>query len=348
MITKFFTNAREIECDGVGDGKNVYIGAIVEHIENAGVHSGDATMCIPAPTLSYRMWEKIQNITTKIALALEVHGPFNIQYLVKDGGIYVIEMNLRSSRSMPYVSKTIGVNLIKLAAHVIMGGTIPEELIEHSNPPFVSIKVPQFSFMRLEGADPILSVEMMSTGEVACIGDDIPDALIKSMLAADYKIPLQAGNILITVAGEELKIAVVPLALRLQQMGYKIFATPHTADHLIENGVNTIILNKVSEPNKKPNIIDYILKRDLKMVINIPMPSKGATDVQAYEDEYLIRRKTVEFGIPIITNLQLAETLVDALEELREEGIVDFESYHEKVKIASLNEYLEEIKKIYW
>jgi carbamoyl-phosphate synthase large subunit len=240
--------------------------------------------------------------------------------------------------------------MIKLAAHVILGGTIPEEILEHANPPFVSMKVPQFSFMRLEGADPILGVEMMSTGEVACFGEDIPDAFTKAMFAAEYKIPLSSGNILITVAGPQLKQAVVPVAKRLEKLGFKIFATQHTADILIENKINAIILNKVSEPQKKPNILDYILKRELKMVINIPMPSRGATENQAYEDEYLIRRKTVEFGIPIITNLQLAETYTDAIEELREEGIVDNKSYHEKVKIFSLHEYLDDIpqKKKYW
>lgn len=349
VITKFFTDAREIECDGVGDGQNVFVAAIVEHIENAGIHSGDATMCIPAPTLQYRMWERIQQVTTRIALALEVKGPFNIQYLVKEGQIYVIEMNLRSSRSMPYVSKTIGVNLIKLAAHVIMGGTIPTDLITHGNPPYVTIKVPQFSFMRLEGADPILSVDMMSTGEVACIGENVPDALIKSMIAAEYKIPLEPGNILITVAGEELKKAIIPLAKRLDQLKFKIFATQHTAAMLTENGIPTTVLYKVSEPTKKPNIMDYVLKRELKMVINIPLPSKGASDVQIYEDEYAIRRKAVEFQIPILTNLQLAEAIIDALEDLRDNQITDIKSYHEKVVIKSLNEYMAiDWKKHYW
>ncbi len=345
VITKFFTGAREVECDGVGDGENVFIGAVVEHIENAGVHSGDATMSIPAPTVKHKIWERIQHITRKIALALQVKGPFNIQYLVKHDEIYVIEMNLRSSRSMPYVSKTIGVNLIKLAAHVIMGGKIPQELLKHGMPPYDAIKVPQFSFMRLEGADPILSVEMMSTGEVACIGEDFPDALVKSLMAADFEVPLDMGNILITVAGK-LQKKLVPIAKKLDNMGAKIFATEHTADVFKDADIDTTVLHKVSEKDKKPNIMDYILDRDMDLVINIPLAAK---DSQVYEDEYLIRRKAVEFNIPVVTNLQLATELVYALSELREKGIVDLDSYHENISIKDLEGYhkLNEFKR-YW
>jgi carbamoyl-phosphate synthase large subunit len=348
VISKFFTNAREIECDGVGDGTDVFVAAVVEHIENAGVHSGDATMSIPAPTLKYKIWERITKLTQQIAKALDVRGPFNIQYLVKDDEIYVIEMNLRSSRSMPYASKAVGVNIIKLAAHVIMGGKIPQDLLRRAPPPYVLIKAPMFSFMRLEGADPILGVEMMSTGEVACIGEDIPDALIKSMLAAEYNIPLDTGNVLFTVAGDQLKQAIIPMAKKLHLMGYKIFATTHTAQVLTDNGVPTTSLHKVREPEKSPNILEYILKRKLSMVINIPVPSNDPNNQHIYEDEYVIRRKAVEFNIPVITNIQLADALIDALFELRKDGIVDKKTYHEKVKIASLDEYHKRLKINYW
>jgi carbamoyl-phosphate synthase large subunit len=355
VITKFMMDAREIECDGVSDKKNVFIGAVVEHIENAGIHSGDATMGIPAPTLQFKMWERVQKITRKIALALNVVGPFNIQYLIKNEEIFVIEMNLRSSRSMPYVSKTVGVNLIKLAAHVIMGGEIPIELIDRGLPPYVCIKAPMFSFMRLEGADPILGVEMMSTGEVACIGNDFTDAFIKSLIAAELRVPFEKGNILISVAGAELKQKIIPVAKKLQQMEYSIFATPHTADILNKNGVKCLVLHKVSEPEKKPNIKDFILDRKLQMVINLPVPSQhSVTEVdqakvdQILEDEYLIRRKAVEFNIPVITNIQVAETIVDAIQDLREEGVFDMKSYYENVKIGSLNDYHARLKDVYW
>jgi carbamoyl-phosphate synthase large subunit len=365
VLTKFMKDAREIECDGVCDKKNVFIGSVVEHIENAGVHSGDASMGIPAPTLKFKIWERVQKITRRIALALNVLGPFNIQYLCKDDEIFVIEMNLRSSRSMPYVSKTVGINLIKLAASVIMGGEIPESLLNRAIPPYVCIKAPMFSFMRLEGADPILGVEMMSTGEVACIGKDFTDAFIKSLIGAELKVPFENGNILISVAGQELKLKIVPVALKLQRMGYKIFATQHTADILTQNGVNTLVLHKVSEENMKPNIKDYILERKLQMVINLPVPSQHSVidnncspntpktqekEIlnQVLEDEYLIRRKAVEFNIPVITNIQVAESIVDAIQDLRDEGIFNLHSYYDKATIASLKEYHAKLKEIYW
>ncbi|MHA1857111.1 MAG: carbamoyl-phosphate synthase (glutamine-hydrolyzing) large subunit [Promethearchaeota archaeon] len=348
VITKFYEDAREIECDGVADGKNVFIAAVVEHIENAGVHSGDAIMAIPAPSLPFKLWEKIQNISRKIALAMEIQGPFNIQFLVRKEKIYVIEMNLRSSRSMPFVSKTIGINLIKLSASAIMGGEIPRSLLKHSIPPYDCIKVPQFSFMRLDGADPILGVEMMSTGEVACIGEEFPDSLIKSMMAAEFKVPIEKGNILITVAGTELKKKIIPIAKKLENLGHKIFATPHTADIFMENGINVEILNKVSDFRIKPNIMDYILKRNLDLVINIPFTSKNLINNQILEDEYLIRRKSLEFNIPVITNLQLAETLIEALEDLHEKGIYNLKAYYKKVITRSLNEYHQMLGTFYW
>ncbi|MBN2157017.1 MAG: carbamoyl-phosphate synthase (glutamine-hydrolyzing) large subunit [Candidatus Lokiarchaeota archaeon] len=347
VITKFYSDAREIECDGVGDGENVFIAAVVEHIENAGVHSGDATMCLPAPSLPFKMWEKIQNITKRIALAMNVKGPFNIQFLVRGPKIYVIEMNLRSSRSMPFVSKSIGINIIKLAAKVIMGGNIPHELLKHSIPPYDVIKVPQFSFMRLDGADPILSVEMVSTGEVACVGENFPDALIKSMIAAEFNVPIEAGNILITVAGQDLKQAIIPSAKRLQQLGHKIYATRHTADVLISNGINAEILHKVREPEKKPNIMDSILNRELSLVINIPQAHNNPENSYITEDEYMIRRKAVEFNIPVITNIQMLESLVEALTDLYDRGIKSVSEYYKNVSVKSLHDYNQYVN-TYW
>ena len=348
VITKFFTDAREIECDGVSDGENVFIGAIVEHIENAGVHSGDATMSAPAPTLQYRMWEKIQQLTERIALALDVIGPFNIQYLVSKNKIYVIEMNLRSSRSMPYVSIYRGVNLIKLAADTLLGEKIKPHLLTLPAGRYACVKVPQFSFVRLEGSDPVLGVEMMSTGEVACIGDNIPDALIKSLIAAEFKIPIEKGNILLTVAGDELKQMIVPMAKKLFEMGYKIYATNKTALVLRENGIDTTILHKIREPESKPNLLDYIKERKIDLVVNIPIPKKIVKNELVLNDEYKLRRKAIEFGIPILTNLQLAEALVDALEDLKLNEISTLKEYIQETSILSLNEYYEQLKEVYW
>jgi carbamoyl-phosphate synthase large subunit len=200
VISKFIENAKEVEVDGVYDGDDNIIGAIIEHVENAGVHSGDATMGIPSLTLDSDVLRTIQDYTHKIVEALNIRGPYNIQYLVKDGLTYVIECNLRASRSMPYVSKTRGVNMIELATLAMLGKKftdvgftgLPE--ITH-----VGVKVPQFSFMRLSGADPVLGVEMLSTGEVACLGENFTDALSKAMQSAEFKMPPNQGSVLITV-----------------------------------------------------------------------------------------------------------------------------------------------------
>jgi carbamoyl-phosphate synthase large subunit len=188
----------------------------------------------------------------------------------------------------------------------------------------------------------------MSTGEVACIGEDFPDALIKSMMAAEFKVPIECGNILITVAGLKLKQAITPYAIRLEKLGFKIFATPHTADAFMDKGIDVGILNKVSQEEIKPNIIDYILNRDLNLVINIPLVSNNSNNNQILEDEYLIRRKAIEFNIPVITNIQLVEALVEAIEDLHDAGITSMQKYHESVSIKSLNEYHEYLNEKYW
>ena len=273
VITKFFTNSREVECDGVCDGENVFIGAIIEHIENAGIHSGDATMTIPPQTLSDNVINTLEKYTKKIALALKINGPFNIQYLVKNEQVYVIECNLRSSRSMPYVSKTRGINLMRLAAEVLMGNKIPEKLMNLPLGNYVAVKSPMFSFMRLDNADPVLGVEMASTGEVACIGDDFPDALLKALEAAEVYIPINGGNVLISVGGEELKKQVIPLAKKLREMGYTIFATEDTARVLKENGVYAVRLYKVHEADQEPNIMHCLQEGNIHMFINNPTPT---------------------------------------------------------------------------
>jgi len=339
VITKFFTNAREVECDGVCDGENVLIGAIVEHIENAGVHSGDANMAIPPQTLSNKIIEIIEQYTKKIAIALKIHGPFNIQYLVKNEEVFVIECNLRSSRSMPYVSKTRGINLMRLAAEVIMGNSIPNDLKDLPYGSFVSIKAPMFSFMRLDKADPILGVEMASTGEVACMGENFPEALIKALEATEQIIPVEGGNILISVGGEELKIQVIPLAKKIKELGFTIFATEDTKKALNTNGIEAVRLYKVHEYGMEPNIMSCLQNGRIDMVINIPLPTTVEDKFKTImEDEYKIRRMAVDFNIPVIINLQLAEAIINAIEIMR----------NEKIKIKSLNDYHDSLKYIYW
>jgi carbamoyl-phosphate synthase large subunit len=339
VITKFFTNAREVECDGVCDNEHVFIGAIVEHIENAGIHSGDATMAIPPQTISEKVIQKIRQYTNKIALALKIKGPFNIQYLVKNGDVYVIECNLRSSRSMPYVSKTRGINLMRLAAEVIMGEKIPSRIMDLPHGDFVSVKTPMFSFMRLDSADPILGVEMASTGEIACLGENFPEALVKAMEAAETHIPVEGGNILISVGGKELKQKVVPLAKKLVQLGFAIFATEDTAEVLKSNDIYAVKLYKVQEAEKVPNIKHCLQEGNIDMVINIPLPTTGEDKFKSImEDDYKIRRMAVDFNIPVIVDLKLAKAIIDAIEKVR----------LKKVSIKSLNDYHKNLKEIYW
>ncbi|MHA1671264.1 MAG: carbamoyl-phosphate synthase (glutamine-hydrolyzing) large subunit [Promethearchaeota archaeon] len=339
VITKFFTDAREVECDGVCDGENVLIGAIVEHIENAGVHSGDANMVIPPQTVSDYCIQKIEENTRRIALALKIRGPFNVQYLVKNGEVAVIECNLRSSRSMPYVSKTRGINLMRLAAEVFMGKKIPQRLLNAPYGNYVAVKAPMFSFMRLEKADPILSVEMSSTGEVACIDADFPGALMKSLEASELKIPVNGGNVLISVGGDELKNQVIPLAKKLKELEFTIFATEDTKKALNENGIEAVRLYKVHEYGMEPNIMQFLQDGHIDIVINIPLPTTIKEKFkQIMEDEYQIRRMAVDYNIPVIINLQLAKAVLDAIERIRMKDL----------EIKSLNEYHESLKEVYW
>jgi carbamoyl-phosphate synthase large subunit len=339
VMTKFFTDSREVECDGVCDGKNVLIGAIVEHIENAGVHSGDATMAIPPQTISKETCQQIEDYTKKIALALKIIGPFNVQFLVKNGKVYVIECNLRSSRSMPYVSKTKGINLMKLAAEVIMGNEIPERLLDLPYGNYVAVKAPMFSFMRLDNADPILGVEMNSTGEVAVIGEDLPDALLKALEATEQYIPIHEGNVLISVGGEDLKRKIIPLAKKLKDLDFTIFATEDTARTLKENGITAVRLYKVHEYGKEPNIMRCLQDGRIDMVINIPLPTtKEEKFRRIIKDEYEIRRMAVDYNIPVIINLQLAEAIIDAIDKVRTKELT----------VKSLDEYHENLDEIYW
>jgi carbamoyl-phosphate synthase large subunit len=332
VISKFMENAREFEVDGVSDGVDVLIGAIIEHVENAGVHSGDATMRIPAQTLTPEVQKTIECYTHKIVKALEIVGPYNLQYLVKDGVANVIECNLRASRSMPYVSKTRGINLIEIATQVMLGEKLKD--IGIAEPPpmrHVGVKVPQFSFMRLSGADPVLGVEMLSTGEVACLGESFTDALSKALNSADFKIPPAGGSVLVTVGGEELKKRVIPLAKELSTKGFKIYATEHTAEALNSAGVkNVSILHKVREPDRKPNIADYIREGKIDLVINIPASNTVACQEEILRDEYTIRRLAVEFNVPVLTNLELASALTSMLNQNDENALT----------IRSLNEYI--------
>ena len=317
VITKFMLNSLEAEVDGVCDGKHVVIGAIVEHIESAGVHSGDSMMCIPPWRLSNKIIETITDYTTKIATTFSIKGPFNLQFLINSDQVYVIELNIRASRSMPFVSKFVRMNLISLAARAVLGKSLPKIPKDrwrktHS----YGIKVPQFSFMQLEGADIILGVEMQSTGEAACFGDSFYDALSKGLTSVGYSLPKE-GTALITVGGAENKEKLLQTALLLKNLGYKIRATEHTAEFLSDKRIGNVdVVYKISEPERKPNIADLLYERKINFIVNVPSTSTLEKYVGMLYDEYQIRRKAVELGIPVLTTTELADSFAKTLEWL--------------------------------
>ncbi|MBI2133116.1 carbamoyl-phosphate synthase (glutamine-hydrolyzing) large subunit [Candidatus Woesearchaeota archaeon] len=311
VISKFMVNSKEIEIDAVARQGIIVSEAISEHVENAGVHSGDATMIFPAVRLYPETVEKVRRISSTVASSLNISGPFNIQFLAKDNEVMVIECNLRASRSFPFVSKVKMNNLIETATRAIVGADVDHEKPKEIR--YVGIKSPQFSFSRLLGADPVLSVEMASTGEVACLGSDVYDAFLKAILAAGFKMPRK--NILLSIGGDENKQKFIPYARKLVEKGYSIFATDNTSKMLDESDIANVLLHKIHE-GKSPNISEYLTNEKLDTVINIPSGSGNNTKRKA-RDGYIIRRAAADFGIPLITNIQLAMLLVDALCSLK-------------------------------
>ena len=323
VVSKFIEGAREVEVDAVCDGRDVLIGAIIEHVELAGTHSGDATMVIPPQTLSQSVIATIEDYTRKLARELRIQGPFNIQYLVKGGTVYVIELNLRASRSLPFTSKAAGVPLAKIAAKAILGKTLRElDSLKRTEVLHTSVKAPMFSFMRVKGADPILGVEMVSTGEVACMDYDFAGALAKALIASELAMPDPSKPVLITVKKEDRGRA-VDLSKRLHKLGYKILATKGTADAMREAGIPVEEVGKVSEAE---DIVERLKRREIGLVINTPKPTRWET----IDDSYVIRRTAVEFMIPVITRIEAAEALVRVLEE----GAL------ERLQVRSLNELI--------
>ena len=318
VISKFLQEAAEVEVDAVAGRNEVIIGSIIEHIDNAGIHSGDAMMCIPPWRLDRKTLENILDYSIRIGKALRVKGPFNIQYLIKDEEVLVIEANVRASRSMPFVSKFVRVNLINLAARAMIDKPLPEiaKDIWLRNTGF-AIKVPQFSFMQLEGADIVLSVEMQSTGEVACFGNSFYDALSKAYMAAGYSLPL-SGSALISVGGQKNKEKLLTLISLISSMGYNIMATEHTAEFIESNNIKDVKhVYKISEPDRKPNISELLFEHKIDFIINIPSTSTIERYVGMLYDEYQIRRKAVEMGIPVITTVEVANSFIKTLEWLK-------------------------------
>lgn len=322
VISKFITNAKEIEFDAVARKGEIIASAIIEHVENAGVHSGDATMILPPQRLYIETIRRIRDIAQKISSRLDITGPFNLQLMAKDNEIKVIECNLRASRSFPFVAKVTRINFIDLAISAMIGEDIPavKSTLDIN---YVGVKAPQFSFFRLKGADPVLGVEMSATGEVACLGKDVHDAFLKSVLAAGYTLPQK--NILLSLGGEETKHRFLPAALKLARLGFNIFATDKTARFLASHRVKATMLFKVHE-KRQPNIRDYIASKKIEFVISIPNPEKRLE----LDSDYKMRRLAVDFSVPILTNLQVADLFVQALAQktLSELEIKSWDAYH--------------------
>ena len=306
VISHYEVGAKEIEIDAVARDGEVLVWAISEHIENAGVHSGDATLILPPQRLYLETIRRIKIITRKLAKALNISGPFNIQFLARDNNIKVIECNLRASRSFPFVSKVTGLNYIKIATDVMLGHEIPEVENRALDMDYVAVKAAQFSFRRLAGADPVLGVEMASTGEVGCIGDDLNEALLKSMIATGFRVPER--GVLLSIGPEKDKREMMEYVSMLREMGLSIFATEKTASLLRENGIDCKTAYKVSQ-NKTPTVIDIMKEGLVDMVVNIP----SDYGIQEQVDGYRIRRSAIDYGISLITNQQLARALITAI-----------------------------------
>ena len=306
VISKFITNAREIEIDAVANKGELVIWVINEHVENAGVHSGDATMVIPPQKTYLETIKRIKEIARKIAWALKITGPFNIQFLAQHNEIKVIECNLRASRSFPFVSKVSGINFIDLAVRSIMNRPVPQLERSVLELDYVGVKAPQFSFFRLRGADPILSVEMASTGEVACLGSDLEDAFLKSIIATGFDLPKE--NVLVSIGGDENRYYLLNSISLLKEHGFNLFATDHTSKFLTRHGIKNQLIYKAHQA-KEPNIITYLSNQKLDLIICIP----DQFDKKLLRDEYIIRRNAVDFSVPLLTNCQLTKLFVEAV-----------------------------------
>ena len=306
VVSRFIEHAKEVEMDAVAQNGEIIAYAISEHIEFAGVHSGDATIQFPPQKLYVETVRRIKRISKEIARELKISGPFNIQYLARENDIKVIECNLRASRSFPFVSKVLKLNLIRLATQVMLGMKVQRPDANLFDLDYVGIKASQFSFNRLQGADPVLGVDMASTGEVGCLGDDTSCAILKAMLSVGHRIPRK--NILLSTGTARQKVDMLSAARMLQEKGYSLYATGGTSRFLTDNGIPNTQVYWPSEPDKKPQALDMLHNKEIDMVVNIP---KNLTAGEL-DNGYKIRRAAIDLNIPLITNARLASAFIQA------------------------------------
>ncbi|KAF9148756.1 hypothetical protein BGX20_006230, partial [Mortierella sp. AD010] len=341
VISKYIEDAKEIEMDAIAVNGKMVMHVVSEHVENAGVHSGDATLILPPQDLDPETIRKIEVATAKIGQALDVTGCYNIQFIAKDNEIKVIECNLRASRSMPFVSKVMEVDLIEMATNAMLGFPVeayPESPIPKTG--YVGIKVPQFSFSRLSGADPILGVEMASTGEVACFGKDKYDAYIKALVSTGFTLPKK--NILLSIGSFKEKQEMLPAVKRLRSLGYNLFATSGTADFMSEHGVPVKYLEALEDDNDNQkseySLNQHLANNLIDLYINLPSKNRYRRPASYVSKGYRTRRMAVDFSVPLITNVKCAKLFVEALARHKEIEIesVDYKASNRTVTLPGL------------
>lgn len=306
VVSKFIEHAKEIEFDAVAKDGDILAYAISEHIEFAGVHSGDATIQFPPQKLYVETVRRIKRVARRIAEELHISGPFNCQFMARENDILVIECNLRASRSLPFVSKVLKLNFIDLATKVMLGIPVEKPSKNLFDLDYVGIKASQFSFNRLQKADPVLGVDMSSTGEVGCLGDDTNQALLKSMLSVGQRIP--GHTVLLSTGGAKQKAEMLDAAKELIAHGYELYATPGTSRFLLENGVNNVLVHWPSDEGEAPQALELLHERKIDMVVNIP---KNLT-ARELTNGYKIRRAAIDLNVPLITNSRLASAFIHA------------------------------------
>jgi len=301
VISKYIKGAKEVELDAIGQNGDMLNYAIAEHVENAGVHSGDATLLLPAQKLFVETHRRVKQLGQKICRALKISGPFNIQFICQENEVKVIECNLRASRSMPFISKTYNLNFIDLATRIMLGIPVQMVTLQPIDMDYIACKVPVFSFGRLKNSDPRLGVEMQSTGEVACFGVNQYEAFLKAMIAAGFKLP--AKNILVCIGPEAQKTEFIQYAQLLVSMGYELYATKNTAETLKgQGGIASCVMVYKPTVKREPNILTLMQGKKIDLVINVP----DSMDSQALTDGFEMRRAAVDAGVPLITDIKTA------------------------------------------
>ena len=325
VVTEFIQEAKEIEMDAVAQNGEIVVYAISEHIEYAGVHSGDATIQFPPQKLYVETMRRIKKVSSSIAKALNISGPFNIQFLAKNNDIKVIECNLRASRSFPFVSKVLKINFIDLATKIMLGIHVEKPSKSLFDLDYVGIKASQFSFSRLQGADPVLGVDMSSTGEVGCIGADTSEAILKSMLSVGMRVPDKNKGVLLSTGTAKQKASMLEAAGELHRAGYKIYATGGTHRFLRENGIPSVQVYWPSEPDSHPQALRQLHDKEIDLVVNVP---KNLTPTEL-GNGHKIRRAAIDLNIPLLTNARLASAFIHAFTTIPTE----------RLEILSWNEY---------